>query len=372
MPGRKGASAAVPTLPDMVDFWPSAGWPQLQINEQGWLQPTPAWLRRFLQRPELALVRESCAAERRLHHALEEDPLLPVAEPRLQTLADPDAADNYRAFLAFRDALVSAGSLEACYLQQVRSGRVSLAPPFMLSLTQAIVRHLLRDTEDALQARAGELFFRTQRITTVDGAPLAGDAQTLDLLNETGGFGELGRLLAQAQAPVRAAQMKVLTRESAAEYWRAAQGPREHDFLLDLRHELQQDLGHGLQFTLARSDSGLAALCRMLQRWLQHLLGLEVNITPLSRIDDEHWRWHVGLDAEATALLNDLYEGREVDTERRARLISLFALRFAQPAQALPEMAGRPVYLGLCRSADGQLRLKPQNLLINLPIAPAT
>ena len=101
----------------------------------------------------------------------------------------------------------------------------------------------------------------------------------------------------------------------------------------------------------------------------QHLLGVEVQITPLSRIDDERWRWHVGLDAEATALLTDLYEGREVDSNRRARLISLFALRFAQPAQASPEMAGRPVYLALCRTADGQVRLKPQNLLVNLPVA---
>lgn len=353
----------------MTDFWPSAGWTLLRRQEHGGLQATAAWLARFLDRPELALVRESCAAERRLHHALRENPLLPVAEARLQTLAEADAADNYRAFLAFRDAVVGAGSLEACYLQQVRSAQVSLAPPFMQAMTQAIVRDVLRDVDDALEARAGEMLFRPQRVTLVDGVPLAGDVQTLDLLNETGGFGELGRLLAQAQAPIRAAQMKVLTRDNAADYWRAAAGPREHDFLLDLRHEMQQDLGHGLQFTMARADSGLAALSRVLQRWVQHLMGVEVQITPLSRIDDEHWRWHVGLDAEATALLNDLYEGREVDSDRRARLISLFALRFVQPAQALPEMAGRPVYLALCRTADGQVRLKPQNLLVNLPVA---
>ena len=353
----------------MSNFWPSAGWPLLDITELGHLRVTAPWLARFLDRPELALVRESCAAERRLHHALREDPLMPVAEARLQTLADPDAADNYRAYLAFRDALVEVGTVEACYLRQIRSAQVTLAPPFMEAMTHVIVRHMLREVDDALEARAGELLFRPQRVTTVDGVPLAGDAQTLDLLNETGGFGELGRLLAQAQAPIKAAQMKVLTADNGAEYWRAAAGPRAHDFLLDLRHELKQDLGHGLEFTLARADSGLAALGRVLQRWVMHLLGVEVAITPLSRIDDEHWRWHVGLDAESTALLNDLYEGREVDTERQSRLISLFALRFARPGQALPEMAGRPVYLGLCRTADGQVRLKPQNLLLNLPVA---
>lgn len=356
----------------MNDFWPSAGWPLLQITDHGRLCPTAAWFGRFLDRPELALVRESCAAERRLHHALRDDPLLPVAEPRLQTLQDADAADNYRAFLAFRDALLQAGSLQGCYLQQIRSARVQLAPPFMETMAQAIVRHLLHDTDDAFEGRAGELLFRPQRLTHVDGVPLAGDAQTLDLLNETGGFGELGRLLAQAQAPIKAAQMKVLTADNGADYWRAAAGPRPHDFLLDLRHEWQQDLGHGLAFTLARPDSGLAALCRVLQRWVLHLLGVEVSITPLSKIDDEHWRWHVGLDAESSALLNDLYEGREVDTDRHKRLISLFALRFSRPEQALPEMAGRPVYLALSRSADGMVRLKPQNLLVNLPLRQPT
>lgn len=353
----------------MTNFWPSAGWSLLRSDEQDGLLPTADWLRRFLEGPELVLVAESCAAERRLHKALHEDPFLPVAEPRLQTLADADAADNYRAFIAFRDALQAAGTLQACYLHQVRSARVNVAPVFMQAMTQAIVRHVLRHTDDALQARAAELLFRPQRVTVVEGVPLAGDAQTLDLLNETGGFGELGRLLSQAQAPIRAAKMRVLTAELAPEYWRAASSAREHEFLLDLRHELQQDLGHGLQFTLARAESGLAALSRVLQAWLEHLVGLQVQITPLSRIDDDHWRWHVGLDADATALLNDLYEGRDVDADRRAQLISLFALRFVQAEQALPEMAGRPVYLGLCQTADGQIRLKPQNLLINLPVA---
>ncbi|MFM7973325.1 MAG: DUF6352 family protein, partial [Betaproteobacteria bacterium] len=58
----------------MTDFWPSAGWPLLRTDEQGWLAPTDGWLRRFLEGPELALVQASCAAERRLHSALRENP----------------------------------------------------------------------------------------------------------------------------------------------------------------------------------------------------------------------------------------------------------------------------------------------------------
>jgi hypothetical protein len=33
-------------------------------------------------------------------------------------------------------------------------------------------------------------------------------------------------------------------------------------------------------------------------------------------------------------------------------------------------MAGRPVYLGLAVREDRTLKLKPQNLLVNLPLAP--
>jgi hypothetical protein len=33
------------------------------------------------------------------------------------------------------------------------------------------------------------------------------------------------------------------------------------------------------------------------------------------------------------------------------------------------DVAGRPVYLGLAANAQGQLRMKPQNLLLNLPLA---
>jgi len=34
-----------------------------------------------------------------------------------------------------------------------------------------------------------------------------------------------------------------------------------------------------------------------------------------------------------------------------------------------PALAGRPVYLAMAMDRDQRLRLKPQNLLLNLPIA---
>jgi hypothetical protein len=81
----------------------------------------------------------------------------------------------------------------------------------------------------------------------------------------------------------------------------------------------------------------------------------------------------VGLDADSSALLNALYTGAdkapEPDDDRLARLISLFTLRFADAADMRTDVAGRSIYLGLAASTQGLLRMKPQNLLLNLPLA---
>ena len=148
-----------------------------------------------------------------------------------------------------------------------------------------------------------------------------------------------------------------------------AGAPDPRAFVLDLTHEIANDLGHGLTFTLARSDSGMAALARVLERWVGHFLGVATTIRPVPRIDDPAWRWHVGLDVDSTALLNALYRGEPADAERLQRLIGLFRLDFADPHEMLADVAGKPVYLGLAMSDEQTLKLKPQNLLLNLPLA---
>jgi hypothetical protein len=55
----------------MQNFWPSSGFDQLRRNARGWLIPTDDYLRLFLQRPELALLPESCPNEIKLHTALQ-------------------------------------------------------------------------------------------------------------------------------------------------------------------------------------------------------------------------------------------------------------------------------------------------------------
>ena len=352
----------------MQDFWPNSGLPYLNRNARGWLEPTEPYLRLFLTLPELALVPESCAAEVALHEALVAEPARRVGPEELAALQDADVRSNYAMFLAFRDALLRAGTLEAYYLELIRSGSITIPPVFIDRIVCAVVHNLLRETNDAFQVRAAEMLFRPQRITVNDGQILAGDAQVLDLLNETAGFGDIGRLLVQSQAPLHSVTMDVLTQANTASYW--ADSTR-HRFLLDLTHEVGNELGHGLNLVMTRAQSGLKALARVLERWVTHFLGVSVTITVLRKIDDTAWRWHLGLDTESTALLNDLYEDRPVDEVRMKRLISLFRLDFTNPQEMRADVSGKPVYLGLAMTSDNAMRLKPQNLLLNLPLAPA-
>lgn len=358
------------------DFWPECGHAQLQRNDAGWLQPTGAWWRRFLARPELALVDESCRAERALHRSLLQRPTRRVPPTELAALEDADARENWRLFLGFRDALQAAGTLEGWTLKLFRGGRIEVPPLFIDGVVQAIVRGLLDDCDDAIEIRAAELLFRPQRITLHEGRVLAGDRDTLDLNNETGGLGDIGRLLAEAQAPLKALQLQVLNDDNAADYRAAAANDlnvrQRRAYLLDLTHEIKRDVGHGLLFTTTPARGGLKALARVLERWVRHLLGVAVTIEPASRIDDRQWRWHVGLDVDATALLNDLYAGTDVDAARTKRLLSLFKLRFDDPAEMRHDVAGKTVYLGMMMNSDQVLRVKPQNLLLNLPLAAAT
>lgn len=350
-----------------MDFWPACGFLQLRRNARGWLEVTPAYLRLFLNRPELALVPESCSAEIRLHKTLLADPTAAVSAPDLQRLEDGDARHNYQVFTSFRDRLLACGTVEGFYESLFVQGVVGLPPVFIDMLTQVILRNLLDHAADAQMVRAGEMLFRAQRIALQDGRVLAADLDVVAMHGQTGGLGELGRLLLESKANLRAANLQVLSADNSDKYFES--GDRHH-FVLDLTHEFTQELSHGLTLRMAHARSGLKALARVLEQWVRHFLGVEVSITPESKIDDPNWRWHIGLDPDASALLNDLYEDRPVAPERMRRLISLFRLEFANPAHMRADVAGRPVYLGLCMGADNTLKLKPQNLLLNLPLAP--
>ena len=349
------------------------------MSETSFTPATAAFLHTLLARPELAPVPESCAAEQALHAALQAAPGRPVSPAELQAVQDADARESYTLFLRCRSALLAVGSLPAYYLslfpRQATSNptAINIPPLFIDLMVDTLLRDWLADCPDAYQLRAADLLHRPQRLSVDAGQVLSGDQAVLDMYNETSGLGDIGRFLAEAKAPLRSIEMKVLGDNNAAEFFAAWQPPTpvRHRFLLDLTHEVTQDLSHGLVFTMTRARSGLKALAAVLVLWVQRFLGVDVHITPLQKIDDDAWRWHIGLDAGATALLNDLYEGRDVAPERLARLVSLFRLEFVNPLDMRADVAGKPVYLGLMMGDGGVLRLKPQNLLVNLPLRAA-
>lgn len=353
----------------MQNFWTACGHQHLTRNERAWLSPTPDYWRLWLERPELALVPESCKAEKRLHQALLTDPLMTVTPADLKAFKDSDARENYQLFLRLRDDVQGAGSLEAAYVGWVRGGNIQLPPLFLDLVVQAIVCNVLADEPDAWVWRAAELLFRRQRITLEAGRVLAGDSDTLDGLQATGGLGEMGRMLLEGGAPLKAVDVKVLHKDNTERYFAQREGLGRYAFLLDMTHEIQNQLPHGLVLNMVNARSGLKALAEVLSRWVQHFLGVAVHIDPVQKVDDPAWRWHVGLDATATALLNDLYLGQGLDDARQQQLISLFKLRFANPQDMRSDVRGKPVYLGLAMNEKGLLKLKPQNLLLNLPLA---
>jgi hypothetical protein len=79
------------------------------------------------------------------------------------------------------------------------------------------------------------------------------------------------------------------------------------------------------------------------------------------------FRWYVGLDAEATAIGDALWRGET--PAAMDRLVGLFRLRIEDARRADPRLAGMPVYLLMALTPDRRLRLKPQNLLVGLPLA---
>ncbi len=342
----------------MTDFWRDSGYHLLTPTAEGQLAVTDEFLRACFLRPEVRPVEESCAAERALHETLVAAPRTAVADQRLAELADPDARDNYRVVLDFRDRLVEAGTLEQCYLRTFlpppgpggAPPPVAIAPLFVDQMAHVIVRAILDGCTDALRVRAAELLFREQKVTILDGAVLAADGETVAMYAAGGGFGSLGRLIVEARSPLRRVELDVLGEDNAEMYW--------------ARNE-RYDTAIMLNF----ASPGLDALCRVLEAWVRHFLDVEVSIQPVRQIRDERWVWHVGLDAEGSRLLNDLYNGLEVEEERLERLLCLFRLAFADPSVMPSDIAGRPVYLAMAMTPDNVLRLKPQNLLVNLPIA---
>jgi hypothetical protein len=335
----------------MHEYWRQCGYGLLDKTADGHLVVTDAFLRSLLERPELAPVTESCTGELALHHALLDQPRRQVTAQELAAVSDEDARANYTVWLRFRQRLLAEPTLEASYLALFRGQGVDVPPLLVRQLTQIVVRHVLGDGATAMQARAAEMLFRTQKVSVLeDGQVMAADDETVERHAVAGSFGSIGELLKQGGAPLRTAELDVLNEDNAQAYW-------------------ERDDSHDLVICLNHGQASLTALATVLARWVRHFLGAGVTIAVEKEIDDDQWVWHVGLDAQASGVLNDLYQGHDVAPDRMECMLCLFRLSFDEPAVMRPEIAGRPVYLAMAMDSHGRLKLKPQNLLLNLPLA---
>jgi hypothetical protein len=325
------------------DFWLSCGHHLLDRDAGGGLVLTDEFLKAYLARPEIVPPAEACAAERALHRALLTDPRHSVSPSRIAAIADADARENLGVMIAFRDHLMSHRTVEAAYLDIVRRN-LRFPHVFLNQMVHVILRNVLDGCQDAFILRAAELFFRSQKLTVHDGSLLAADEETVSGLDGK----PLSPLVSMLGLPA-AAEIDVLSEDNAHAYW-------ERSDLFDT----------ALDLTAGRR--GLSALGETAQRWIAHLLAIDVSIEPLVELRDVTLTWYVGLDADATRIGDALWNGDELDEPTRASLVGLHQVTFVDPADVLERVRGQPVYLITAMTADKMLRLKPQNLVTGLPV----
>jgi hypothetical protein len=281
--------------------------------------------------------------ERTLHGALLADPRTDVSTSDIAAIADADARENWQVMLGFRDHLIRHRTIEAAYLDIMRSG-ARFPHLFVNQLVHVILRNALDGCDDPFMLRAAELFFRTQRLMLHESAVLLGDAEVIGGTNPTPVLSLMSMLGATDDVEV-----EVLDEDNAEHYWHRSD---------------QFDTG----FDLTAGRRGQAALAAVMTRWLAHLLGVEVTIEPLSELRDAKLAWYVGLDSDATAFGDRLWHDEPLDEEANGRVLGLFRLTFSDPSLVREDIGSEPVYLIMAMSAQKLVRLKPQNLLTGLPI----
>lgn len=328
----------------MKDFWISCGHHLLDRDEGGGLLLTDDFLKVYMARPEMIPPPEACAVEKTLHAALLNDPRMDVSAADIAAIADADARENWQILLTFRDHLVRHKTLEAAYSELVKQGLSKTPQLFVNQLVHVVMRNALDGVEDASVIRAGEMFYRTQRVTLHEGSLIAADEEKIGGSNPA----LVSPLVSMLGIPAES-HIHVISKDNAGGYWERSD---QFDMAIDL--------------TAGRD--GLAAFATAMQRWIAHVLGVDVTIEPLTEMREVNLAWYVGLDAEATKLGDKMWNGEEIDEATMAQVIGLFQLTFRDPSIVLDRVRGEPVYLILSMTPDKLIRMKPQNLIAGLPI----
>ena len=325
------------------DFWLSCGHHLLDRDAGGGLMATDEFLMVYLARPELTPPPEACVAERTLHAALLAEPRRAVPAGEVAAIADADARENWQVMLAFRDHLTGHRTIEAAYLDIIRRG-IKVPHLFINQLVHVILRNALDDCDDPYVLRAAELMFRPQRMTLHEGSLIAADEEAISGKSDT----PVSPLVSMLGIPAEA-EIDVMKDDNA-----------EHYFDHSDQFHVALDLTGGRR--------GLQALSSAIARWVGHLLGVEVEVEPLTEMRETKLSWYVGLDTEGTKIGDALWNGEDLDEATQARVVGLFRLAFRDPDVVTEKVKGEPVYLILAMDKDKVLRLKPQNLVTGLPI----
>jgi hypothetical protein len=227
----------------------------------------------------------------------------------------------------------------------VKPERVTTPPLLLNQLVHLIARNMLDGETDPFVWRAAELLFRPQRLTLQDGVMLLADEEVVDGAEIPDRPSPLVAIFGDA----RAGSLDVMTAETAPQYHQRSDA---FDMVLDFR------LG----------EPGRAAFAIVLQRWIAHMLGSDIDVTPVPRFEEERWSWFVGLDQEATRIGNALWQGNEPHDDGLNRIVALFQATQLDANEFTAAQAGRPFPLILGMTTNRIVRVKPQNLLTGLPL----
>jgi Family of unknown function (DUF6352) len=332
----------------MREFWVASGHHLTRRADHGGLVATPELIMAYLARPELMPPADACEAERNLHAGLLADPLRPVSKADISALGDVDARENWTFMMNFRDRLIAAPSLEAVYVSLARNGAADLPPIFLSQLCHLILRNALEGCDDPYTLRAAELFYRSQQATVHDGVLLLADAEVIEAQQHAQHDIHSSPLTAML-APKAFGEMDVMDDENAWTYWSRSDA-------------------HAMVMNIGGNPKARAGLCRVIERWVGHLLGIAASVETVASIEDRDWRWFVGLDTEATLIGNALWNGAALDGNAAERIVALMRLDIEDTRLVDERVGTRPVYLILATGADKVVRVKPQNLLAGLPI----
>src|SRR5688572_31591204 len=178
------------------------------------------------------------------------DPRREITQQDLQNVEDPDARDNYRVILKFRQKLLEAGTVEGCYMSLFKAP-IDIPPMFVDQFVHVILRNVLEGADDPLRLRAAEVFFREQKATIKDGHVLLADLETVEMHAAGSRYGSIGRLIVEAQGELGSVDLDVLDRANAGIYW-------------------SRDSKHDTVISLTYGRPALDAFSRVLENWVAH------------------------------------------------------------------------------------------------------